>query len=261
VNVTDTEHNNKICRILYCQYEIKNDMIILFYEGTFFLIFFAFLKKGVILKIISAAYEIMFIPDMSDLLQRIELAGRTCYKSEDRITDQSARDFVRRIMSSGHLSVIEHIFLTIKFIIDRGVSHELVRHRLASYSQESTRYANYSKSKFGNEITVIRPCFWQETSPEYNAWKQAMADSEKAYLKLINMGARAEQARSVLPNSLKTEVVMTCNLREIRHVLELRCANAAHPQIREVMRPLLKELHEKIPVIFDDIYQAIFGMN
>jgi thymidylate synthase (FAD) len=231
-------------------------MIILFY-----VIFFVFLKKGIILKIISAAYQIMFIPDISDLLQRIELAGRTCYKSEDRITDQSARDFVKRIMSSGHLSVIEHIFLTIKFIIDRGVSHELVRHRLASYSQESTRYANYSKSKFGNEITVIRPCFWQETSPEYNEWKQAMADSEKAYLKLINMGARAEQARSVLPNSLKTEVVMTCNLREIRHVLALRCANAAHPQIREVMRSLLKELHEKIPVIFDDIYQSIFGMN
>jgi len=211
------------------------------------------------LKIISAAYEIMFIPDMSDLLQRIELAGRTCYKSEDRITDQSARDFVRRIMSSGHLSVIEHIFLTIKFIIDRGVSHELVRHRLASYSQESTRYANYSKNKFGNEITVIRPCFWEDTSTEYIAWKKAMEDSENAYLKLIDIGARPEQARSVLPNSLKTEVVMTCNLREIRHVLSLRCSNAAHPQIREVMRPLLKELHDRIPVIFDDIYQSIFG--
>jgi len=211
------------------------------------------------LKIISAAYEIMFIPDMSDLLQRIELAGRTCYKSEDKITDQSARDFVKRIMSSGHLSVIEHIFLTIKFIIDRGVSHELVRHRLASYSQESTRYANYSKNKFGNEITVIRPCFWEETSSAFIAWKEAMEDSEKAYLKLIDMGARPEQARSVLPNSLKTEVVMTSNLREIRHVLALRCSNAAHPQIREVMRPLLKDLHDRIPVIFDDIYQSIFG--
>ena len=211
------------------------------------------------MKIISATYEIMFIPDMSDLLQRIELAGRTCYKSEDRITDQSAREFVKRIMSSGHLSVIEHIFLTIKFIIDRGVSHELVRHRLASYSQESTRYANYSKNKFGNEITVIRPCFWEDTSPEYIEWKKSMEISEKVYLKLINMGARPEQARSVLPNSLKTEVVMTCNLREMRHVLALRCSNAAHPQIREVMRPLLKDLHNRIPVIFDDIYQTIFG--
>jgi len=196
---------------------------------------------------------------MSDLLQRIELAGRTCYKSEDRITDQSARDFVKRIISSGHLSVIEHIFLTIKFIIDRGVSHELVRHRLASYSQESTRYANYSKNKFGNEITVIRPCFWKDTSPEFFEWKKAMEEAEKIYLKLINMGARPEQARSVLPNSLKTEVVMTCNLREMRHVLLLRSSNAAHPQIREVMRPLLKDLHERIPVIFDDIYQTIFG--
>jgi len=201
----------------------------------------------------------MFLPDMSDLLQRIELAGRTCYKSEDRITDQSACDFVKRIMSSGHLSVIEHIFLTVKFIIDRGVSHELVRHRLASYSQESTRYANYSKNKFGNEITVIRPCFWEDTSPEYMEWKKAMELAEQSYLELIRIGARPEQARSVLPNSLKTEVVMTCNLREIRHVLTLRCSNAAHPQIREVMRPLLKDLHGRIPVIFDDIYQSIFG--
>jgi len=135
----------------------------------------------------------------------------------------------------------------------------LVRHRLASYSQESTRYANYSKNKFGNEITVIRPCFWEETSPEFIEWKKAMETSEESYLKLISMGARPEQARSVLPNSLKTEVVMTCNLREIRHILALRCSNAAHPQIREVMRPLLKDLHGKIPVIFDDICQSIFG--
>ncbi|MBF0452163.1 MAG: FAD-dependent thymidylate synthase [Candidatus Magnetomorum sp.] len=210
------------------------------------------------MKIIAPSYEIMFIPDITELLQRIELAGRTCYKSEDKITDQSARAFVRRIIASGHLSVIEHIHITIKFIIDRGVSHELVRHRLASYSQESTRYANYSKNKFGNEITVIRPCFWEESSPEYAQWKQAMADTEKIYLKLIDMGARPEQARSVLPNSLKTEVVMTCNLREMRHILALRCSKAAHPQIREVMQPLLKEMHEKIPVIFDDVHQTIF---
>jgi len=216
------------------------------------------IKKGIIVKIISPSYEIMFIPDITALLQRIELAGRTCYKSEDKITDQSARVFVKRIIASGHLSVIEHIHITIKFIIDRGVSHELVRHRLASYSQESTRYANYSKNKFGSEITVIRPCFWKESSSEYQLWQQAMVNAEKEYLQLIEMGARPEQARSVLPNSLKTEVVMTCNLREMRHVLDLRCSKAAHPQIREVMQPLLKELHEKIPVVFDDIYQHIF---
>jgi thymidylate synthase (FAD) len=200
----------------------------------------------------------MFIPDISELLQRIEIAGRTCYKSEDKITDQSARAFVRRIIASGHLSVIEHIHMTIKFIIDRGVSHELVRHRLASYSQESTRYANYSKNKFGNEITVIRPCFWEESSSKYQYWKKAMENAERTYLQLIDMGARPEQARSVLPNSLKTEVVMTCNLREMRHVLDLRCSKAAHPQIREVMQPLLTELHEKIPVVFDDVYHHIF---
>lgn len=204
------------------------------------------------------SYEIMFIPEITELLQRIELAGRTCYKSEDKITEQSSQAFVKRIISSGHLSVIEHINLTIKFTIDRGVSHELVRHRLASYSQESTRYANYSKNKFGNEITVIRPCFWEASSKEFAEWKQSMEAAEKTYLNLIDMGARPEQARSVLPNSLKTEVVMTCNLREMRHVLNLRCSKAAHPQIREVMRPLLNELHEKIPVVFDDIYETIF---
>jgi len=211
------------------------------------------------MKIIDPSYEIMFIPEIKELLKRIELAGRTCYKSEDKISEKSARAFVARIIASGHLSVIEHINLTIKFIIDRGVSHELVRHRLAAYSQESTRYANYSKNKFGNEITVIRPCFWEDSSQEFSFWKKSMEAAETAYLKLIDMGARPEQARSVLPNSLKTEVVMTCNLREMRHVLNLRCSKAAHPQIREVMCPLLEELHEKIPVVFDDIYENIFS--
>jgi thymidylate synthase (FAD) len=193
------------------------------------------------------------MPDTEMLLQHIESAGRTCYKSEDKITSDSAKNFVKLILKSGHHSVIEHINISVRFICDRGVSHEIVRHRLASYSQESTRYANYYKEKFGNEITVIKPFFWDDDSEEYALWVEAMRHAEKIYMSLIEKGARPEQARSVLPNSLKTEIVMTCNLREWRHVFDLRCAGPAHPQIREIMRPLLKEFSFKIPFVFDDL--------
>jgi thymidylate synthase (FAD) len=208
------------------------------------------------MKIISASHEILFIQDSASILRYIEVAGRTCYKSEDKITQESSKGFVKGIIKSGHHSVIEHISITVRFICDRGISHELVRHRLAAFSQESTRYANYSKDKFGNEITVIKPVFWPEASDAYGNWLAAMKNAEDAYLNLLKTGAKAEEARSVLPNSLKTEVVMTCNLRQWRHVLNLRCSKAAHPQIREIMLPLLKELHEKIPVVFDDLYET-----
>jgi thymidylate synthase (FAD) len=205
------------------------------------------------MRIVPPSFEILDMPDGDALLQRIELAGRTCYKSEEKITPGSAKGFVQRILDSGHHSVIEHVNITVRFICDRGVTHELVRHRLASYSQESTRYANYSREKFGNEITVIRPLFWEENSEEYRLWFDAMQKAEQAYMNLIEMGARPEQARSVLPNSLKTEIVMTCNVREWRHVFNLRCSDAAHPQIREIMRPLLTKLKTLVPVLFDDI--------
>lgn len=211
------------------------------------------------MKIIPPSHEILFFPDGEAVLENLELAGRTCYKSENRITGDSARKFLKGLLKSGHHSVIEHMAVTVRFVCDRGVTHELVRHRLASYSQESTRYANYSKEKFGNEITVIKPLFWEEDSVEYQVWRQAMEAAEKSYMKLIELGARAEQARSVLPNSLKTEIVMTCNLREWRHVFALRCASDAHPQIREITRPLLKEFHQRLPVLFDDLYEKFWG--
>lgn len=207
------------------------------------------------MKVIRPSHEIIQMPDDKSILKYIEYAGRTCYKSENLITDDSAAQFVKRLIDSGHHSVIEHVNISVRFTCDRGVSHELVRHRLASFSQESTRYANYSHNKFGREITVIKPCFWDEGSPEYKEWLSTMENAENAYLRLIEMGARAEQARSVLPNSLKTEIVMTCNVREWRHVLNLRCSSASHPQMRELMLPLLAELHERVPVIFDDIYE------
>ena len=207
------------------------------------------------MKILSPSYKILFMENGDTILNRIEAAGRTCYKSEEKITPGSSKSFVKQIIKSGHHSVIEHVNITVKFICDKGVSHELVRHRLAAYSQESTRYANYSKDKFENEITVIKPVFWAKGSKEYSKWENGMENAEKSYLDLIAEGARPEQARSVLPNSLKTEIVMTCNLREWRHVLNLRCSKAAHPQIREIMLPLLTEFHKNIPVIFDDLYE------
>ncbi len=191
--------------------------------------------------------------DGAKILQKLERCGRVCYKSEDKITEGSAEKFIGMILKSGHESVLEHEKLTVKFICDRGVTHEIVRHRIASYSQESTRYCNYSKDKFGNELTFIRPCFWADDSEEYAVWKQAMEDIEKTYVKLISLGAKPEEARSILPNSLKTEIVCTMNLREWRHFFRLRTAERAHPQIREISVALLDELKKRIPVIFDDI--------
>lgn len=191
--------------------------------------------------------------DSDYILKQIELAGRTAYKSEDKITPDSARDFVKMIMGRGHQSVIEHQFVTVRIICDRGVSHEIVRHRLASYTQESTRYCNYTKGKFGSEITVIEPCFWSQDDEKYQVWKQTIEQIEDGYNKLIELGATPQEARSVLPNSLKTEIVMTMNLREWRHFFTLRTSKAAHPQMREVAIPLLEEFKKSIPVIFDDI--------
>lgn len=190
-----------------------------------------------------------------DILKKIEKSGRTCYKSEEKITKDSAKEFIRKIIASGHESVIEHEKVTVRLICDRGVTHEIVRHRIASYSQESTRYCNYSKDKFRNEITVIEPFFWKTdiNKEKYAVWKKSMEDAEKAYFKLLELGASPQEARSVLPNSLKTEIVITMNLREWRHFFKLRTSPAAHPQMRESTKPLLDEFKKRIPVIFDDI--------
>ncbi len=208
------------------------------------------------MRIIPPSHEILFMPEADQLLRHIELAGRTCYKSEDKITADSAAGFVKRIIASGHHSVIEHASISVRFICDRGVTHELVRHRLAAFSQESTRYANYSQDKFGNQITVIRPLFWPQDSPAYRRWLEAMRQAEEHYLALLADGARPQEARAVLPNSLKTEIVMTANLREWRHVIGLRCSKAAHPQIREIMLPLLEDFHRRLPAVFDDLYET-----
>ena len=191
------------------------------------------------------------------ILKKIERIGRTCYKSEGNITEDSAERFVKSIIARGHESVLEHVSISVRVICDRGVSHEIVRHRIASYSQESTRYCNYSKDKFGNEVTFIKPCFWNDENVhrafEYKLWKSECERIEQTYFTLIRNGATPQEARSILPNSIKTEIVMTMNLREWRHFFKLRCDKAAHPQMREVANMILDIFKEKLPVIFRDL--------
>ena len=209
------------------------------------------------MRIIEPSYEIL--TEISDggikELQHIEKIGRVCYKSEDKITEdgESAKKFVQMLIGRGHEAMIEHSTLSVKFTVDRGVSHELVRHRIASFAQESTRYCNYSKDKFGKEITVIRPLFFEEGSDKDVAWTDAMASAERMYFELLDLGATPQEARSVLPNSTKTEITITANYREWRNYFIMRKAKAAHPQMVQVTRPLLKELKTKLPIIFDDI--------
>lgn len=205
------------------------------------------------MKIINASYRIETPIDGAEILKRIEKAGRTCYKSEDRITAESAEAFVRMLILRGHESVLEHESITVRFICDRSVSHEIVRHRLASFSQESTRYCNYSNDRFGSELTFIKPCFLEEGTVAYKQWSLAVSFVGKEYFALLDCGCTPQEARSVLPNSTKTEIIMTANLREWRHFLKLRTAKAAHPQMRELTVPLLYELQQRIPVVFDDI--------
>ena len=207
------------------------------------------------MKIIKPSVEVLDDLDGNEILRKIERIGRVCYKSEEKIASESSKVFIANILKSGHESVIEHEKVSVRFICDRGVSHEIVRHRIASYSQESTRYCNYSKDKFGKEITVIKPLFWEDDSQEYKVWYDTMLHLEQAYQQLIQMGAKPQEARSILPNSLKTEIVVTMNLREWRHFFKLRTAANAHPQMREIACMALDKLRSEIPIIFDDIME------
>ena len=212
------------------------------------------------MKIINPYTEILTPLDGQAIRQHIELCGRVCYKSEDKITDTSAAKFVAGIIKRGHEAVLEHFDITVKFVCDRGVSHEIVRHRMASYCQESTRYCNYSKDKFGNQITCIDLAtgFSYDLDDEndrkkYEVWQKAMEAAEQYYFQMLELGAKPEEARSILPNSLKTEIVMTMNLREWRHFIRLRSANAAHPQMRQVSDLILKKFSEEYPLFFRDL--------
>lgn len=217
------------------------------------------------MKVITPSFEIITPIEPMQILKTIEAVGRTCYKSEDKITDDSCVRFVKNIIDRGHEAVIEHYNITVRLINDRGVSHEEVRHRIASYAQESTRYCCYSKDKFDNQVSYIDllgsmklDAQVSKLSPDkfqaiYNEWIAACQDAEDHYNKMIKLGATPQIARSVLNNSTKTEICITANLREWRNIFKLRTSSAAHPAIREIMIPLLKAFKIMLPVVFDDI--------
>ena len=200
------------------------------------------------MKLIEQSHEILSMSN--DVLQMIEKAGRTCYKSEEKITDTSASKFVETLVTRGHHAMIEFGDITVRFITNRGVTHELVRHRLCSFAQESTRYVRYD-----GEMEYIIPMWWENsTELARQIFMVACRDAECHYQDLLKNGGWSPQmAREVLPNGLKTEIVMKGNVREWRHIFQLRCAKTAHPQMYALMRPLLAECQSKIPVIFDDI--------
>lgn len=214
-----------------------------------------------------------------DPLRVIERAGRICYQSTHKtrpclecrgsgvvihsdvlvkcddclgtgIDETGSKAFVRTVLKRGHESVIEHVSAGFLIVTDRGVTHELVRHRLSSFSQESTRYCNYAKEQFGNELSFIEP---PNLGDGYTEWRCAVESAEARYLRLSEQGIKPEIARSVLPNSLKAEIAMTCNAREWRHFLRLRTSPAAHPQMREVAEMIREELVRWAPVLFEDL--------
>lgn len=213
------------------------------------------------MKIIKAGYEILDEINEKEVMQKIERIARVCYKSENAINDGSAEKLIKALIRNKHDAMLEHYSFSVKFIVDRGVSHEIVRHRVASFAQESTRYCNYG----GTGLTVIEPCYLSaEKSCDDNArraakyadWVIACRAAEEAYMNMLNRGATPQEARAVLPTSTKTEIVMTANLREWRHFFRLRACGVTgkpHPQMLEVAVPLLNEMKTLLPVIFGDL--------
>ena len=212
------------------------------------------------MQVIKPSIEIIDMEDYEKIVKKIERIGRVCYKSEGKITEDSAEKFIKGLLKRQHESVIEHENVTVRFVCDRGVTHEIVRHRIASYSQESTRYCNYSGDKFDNQITVIDLAsgFQYDLSKEndkakYEVWTKAMENAEQSYFRMLELGATPQEARSVLPNSLKTEIVVTMNLRSWRNFFRLRVDSHAHPQMREVATMLYEEFKKRLPVFVADL--------
>lgn len=212
----------------------------------------------------KAEYEIVKLNDGITLLKHIEKIARECYKSADRINEDSYKKMIRDLVIRKHFAMLEHASITVKFDTDRGVTHEMVRHRIASFAQESTRYCNYGHDKFGGEITFIDPPFWNSGS-EADLAKRAIYDEvrdfiENRYMKLLSLGASPQEARGILINFTKASIYITCNVREWRTILDLRAVGstgAPHPQMVEVMKPLLYDMNDYMPIVFEDLVAAL----
>ena len=187
------------------------------------------------------------------IMKRIERACRMCYRSEGNITEDSYKSLLKNCISRGHESVLEHEKVSVRIRADIGTYKDLTRHRFASFSVESTRYCNYGKNKFDNEIKIIKPCHIEEGTELYDMWKEALEDMEKHYLAMSKAGAIPDQLRMILPHSTAAEYSMTANIREWKHILSLRCSNHTHPSIRQVLIPLLLKFKEDMPEIFGDV--------
>lgn len=234
------------------------------------------------MRLIKPKVEILDRIDGDQVIADITTAARTCYKSEDVRTKEKDKALVKRLIESKHEAMLEFSDVTVKFTTSIGITREIIRHRLSSFANESTRYCNYNKDKFNSEITFIIPSYLDIPEGNYTYWDGDWVDMDKmkiqlpaddkntvsnwlfalnyaetTYQILSNKGWKAEQAREVLPMSTKSELCMKANLREWRHFFELRCSTAAHPDIRVLALDLLKQMHEKIPVIFDDLYEKI----
>ena len=208
------------------------------------------------MKVIEPSYSFLGDIDGVAMLQKIEIAKRICYQSEDRITQDSYLASAADLIARGHEAMLEHASISVLFTIDRGVANEVTRHRIASFAQSSTRYCNFSQDKFGNEITVIRPCFLRNGTVAYDEWYEACAVAEQKYFSLLRIGMKPEEARDVLPISTMTKLVMTANLREWRHFFKLRAVGTTgkpHPQMLQVTVPLLGDFKKIIPVVFNDL--------
>lgn len=212
------------------------------------------------MKIVKQSYEILSPIDADYIYKQIERAARTCYKSEDKIKDGSAEKMVRALVRNQHEAMLEHVSITVKFITDRAIANEIVRHRLCSFAQESSRYCCYKDG-----VEFIEPIFnhGEEHDQAFLEWSSLCSYAENAYTNMINSGCTPEEARSVLPLSTKTEIVVTANLREWRHIFDLRVLGTTgkpHPQIRALLLPLLSELSDKLPIIFGDQYDKVYGI-
>ena len=186
-------------------------------------------------------------------MHRIERACRTCYRSENLITEESYKVLLKNCLNRGHESILEHEKISIRMICDIGVYKDLTRHRFASFSIESTRYCNYGKDKYDNQIKFIKPAHIEEGTEIYDLWKKSLEQIEESYVKMSELGAKPDQLRMLLPHSTAAEVNMTCNIREWRHILSLRCAKMTHPTIRQLMIPLLIKFKQDMPELFGNI--------
>jgi len=217
------------------------------------------------MKVIKPSYQIQLTLEQGiQIVKNIEKYGRTCYKSTSELTEETSKRFVPDKIKSGHECIIEHEKVTVIIVCDRGVTHELVRHRIGAFSQESTRYCNYSKDKFGNELTFIKPIFFEEDTNEYRLWEHSCRIAEKNYMLLIDAGRTPQEARSILPNSLKTEIVITFDLREWRHFFKLRAlglAGTPHPQMLELTVPMLFDFDKLVPGVFSDLVKIYEEKN